>query len=239
MRIAIVDDVESERKELHQKVSAGLECHAISAEIFEYNSGEPFLTAAKQNKFALVFMDIYMGSENGIDISKKLRSFDKNCLIVLTTTSTEHALEGFRVRAFQYLVKPYTENELSEIIDEIVSRLPVPDKYLNVRVVGGTNRIRLCDILYAEHYKHCIHIHTVSGKTTVTRKTFSDFTAELNGDERFFVCNRGIIINLEHAKDYDGTAFTLDNKEKIAVSRNTAKNARAVFGDFLFKRGQL
>ena len=114
MRIAIVDDVESERKELHQKVSAGLECHAISAEIFEYNSGEPFLTAAKQNKFALVFMDIYMGSENGIDISKKLRSFDKNCLIVLTTTSTEHALEGFRVRAFQYLVKPYTENELSE-----------------------------------------------------------------------------------------------------------------------------
>ena len=114
MRIAIVDDVESERKELHQKVSAGLECHAISAEIFEYNSGEPFLTAAKQNKFALVFMDIYMGSENGIDISKKLWSFDKNCLIVLTTTSTEHALEGFRVRAFQYLVKPYTENELSE-----------------------------------------------------------------------------------------------------------------------------
>ena len=180
-----------------------------------------------------------MGSENGIDISKRLRSFDKNCLIVLTTTSTEHALEGFRVRAFQYLVKPYTENELSEIIDEIVSRLPVPDKYLNVRVVGGTDRIRLCDILYAEHYNHCIHIHTVSGKTTVTRKTFSDFTAGLNGDERFFVCNRGIIINLEHAKDYDGTAFTLDNKEKIAVSRNTAKNARAVFGDFLFKRGQL
>ena len=67
MRIAIVDDVESERKELHQKVSAGLECHAISAEIFEYNSGKPFLTAAKQNKFALVFMDIYMGSENGIE----------------------------------------------------------------------------------------------------------------------------------------------------------------------------
>ncbi len=57
---------------------------------------------------------------NGIDTAKELRRSDTDCLLIFTTTSTDHALEGFQVRALHYLVKPYSENDISALADEIV-----------------------------------------------------------------------------------------------------------------------
>ncbi len=54
-----------------------------------------------------------MSGANGIETAKELRDFDSDALLIFTTTSTDHALEGFRVRAMHYLVKPYEEKELS------------------------------------------------------------------------------------------------------------------------------
>lgn len=238
MRIAIVDDMAPERKELQERLSVQLFRHALDAQIFEYNSGEAFLAAAEKERFDLVFLDIYMSGMNGVDAARNLRTYDQDCILIFTTTSTDHALDGFRVRALHYLVKPYSDDELDELFDEIADRLPAPDKYLDVRIVGGTTRLRLREILYAEHFRHQIHIHTTDGKTTVTRQTFGDFTAGLDGDERFFLCSRGVIVNLEQAEDFDGTAFVLKNGHSIPVSRDNAKSARLAFGDFLFKRGR-
>ena len=56
-------------------------------------------------------------------------------------------------------------------------------------------------------------------------------------DWRFFLCSRGVLVNMEHAKDFDGTDFILKNGKRISVSRNLAKAARMAFGDFLFGRG--
>ena len=60
-----------------------------------------------------------MNGANGIDIAKELRRSDTDCLLIFTTTSTDHALEGFQVRALHYLVKPYSENDISALADEI------------------------------------------------------------------------------------------------------------------------
>lgn len=237
MRIAIVDDIPSERKELHDRILGQILRYALNAQIFEYEKGETFLTNAQNEHFDLVFLDVFMNGISGIETANKLRTFDKDCIIVLTTISTDYALDGFRVRAFQYLVKPYSDEELDNLFDEIIEKFPTPDKYLDVHIIGGTARIRFCEIIYAEHFKHQIHIHLSNGNTTITRKTFKDFTVELGGDERFFLCNRGVIINLEYAEDFNGTAFILKDGVTIPVSRDITKSARVAFGDFLFKRG--
>ncbi len=235
MRIAIVDDIASERDNLKARIDAQLARLSLEAGIFPFASGAGFLSAAGKKRFDLVFLDIYMGNENGVDTSKALRRFDTDCLIVFTTTSTDHALDGFRVRAFHYLVKPYTDADLAALFDEIVKRLPEADRYIEVDTPGGTVRLRLREILYAEHYQHQIYIHKADGRETVTRRTFREFTASLT-DGRFFLCSRGVLVNLEHAEDFDGTGFILKNGEKIPVSRDLAKAARQAFGDFLFGR---
>ena len=56
-------------------------------------------------------------------------------------------------------------------------------------------------------------------------------------DQRFYTCNRGVVINLEHAVDFDGVVFRLDDGMTVSVSRKLIKNARQVFFDFFFHRG--
>lgn len=239
MRIAIVDDIAQERKELRERLEKQLERRALLADIFEYESGESFLDAAKDQRFTVLFLDIYMKGMNGIETAKKLRSFDTDCLLVFTTTSTDHALDGFRVRAMHYLVKPYSEEELGSLTGEILRRIPPPDKYMDVKTGGGSVRLRFGDILYAEHFPHQMQVKTVGGRILTTRQTFGSFTAPLKEDERFFACSRGSIVNLEHAADFDGNRFLMEDGGMIGVSRDLQKSARQAFMDFLFKRGNI
>lgn len=235
MRIAIVDDIASERKYLKAELETQLARLSLDAVAFEFASGTDFLAAAEKERFDLVFLDIYMGNENGVDTAQALRRFDADCMLVFTTTSTDHALEGFRVRALHYLVKPCTEADLSALFDEIVKRLPSVDRYIEVNAADGPIRLRFGEILYAAHYQHQIHIYRSDGQETVTRQTFRDFSASL-ADERFFPCSRGVIVNMEYAEDFDGTDFILKNGKRVSVSRDLARAARMAFGDFLFAR---
>ena len=236
MRIAIVDDISEERTLLRNRLESQFSRRNVHVDIFEYENGETFLTSAKECPFTVVFLDIYMNGSNGIDTAKELRRSDTDCLLIFTTTSSDHALEGFQVRAMHYLVKPYTEDELSSLTDEILSRIPTPEKTLPLKVNGSEFQVPFKTIVHADHFSHMIHIHTTAKKELVIRQSFSSFTAPLKEDSRFFVCNRGTIINMEHAVDFDGTMFLLDDGSKIAVSRELSKLARQHFMDYLFQR---
>jgi len=237
MRIAIVEDIASERDALQKRVRAQLSRLALTAKVYPFAGGGDFLAAAQKERFQLVFLDIYMGGENGVDTARALRQFDTDCLLVFTTTSTDHALEGFRVRAFHYLVKPYSDAELDALFDEIARRLPSEDRYVAVNTLSGGMRLRFGEILYAAHYQHQVHIYRADGQEIVTRTTFRDFCACFADDTRFFLCSRGVLVNLEHAADFDGLDFILRNGMRVPVSRDLSKAARAAFGDFLFEQG--
>lgn len=233
MRIAIVDDLSGERRLLRDRLETALKRRNVRAEFFEYENGEDFINAAMQNRFSAAFLDIYMDGIDGVETAKRLRAFDVECLLVFTTTSTDHALQGFQVRAMDYLVKPFAEDEIDRLTGEMLARLPRPDTYLEIRINGSDIRLSCKSIVYAEHFAHMIHVHTAAQKTLITRRTFQDFIAPLRNDARFFICGRGVIANLEHAADFDGNAFIMDDGSRVVVSRDLAKTARQALMEFL------
>ena len=235
MRIAIVDDLSDERRLLRGRLENAFKRRNVRMEILEYENGEAFINAAMQDRFSAAFLDIYMDGIDGVETAKRLRAFNAECLLIFTTTSTEHALQGFQVRAMDYLVKPFTEADIDRLTEEMLARLPRPDMYLEIRINGSDIRLSCKSIVYAEHFAHMIHVHTTAGKTLITRRPFKDFIAPLQGDARFFICGRGVIANLEHASDFDGTAFIMDDGSRVVVSRDLAKTARQVFMEFLIE----
>ena len=236
MNIAIVDDLASDRLQLIGKLQTYMQQARIPFTLYEFDSGEAFLEAFSPGRFSIVFLDIYMSGANGIEIAKEFRKSNKDCLLIFTTTSSDHALEGFQVRAMHYLVKPYSENDISALADEILSRIPDSGKYIDVKVNGSNIQIPFRKIIYAEHFSHMIHIPTAGERELVTRQSFDSFITSLKMDPRFYQCNRGVVINLEHAVDFDGTGFRLDNGSNVPVSRKLLKNARQTFMEFLFQR---
>ena len=71
MRIAIVDDISEERTLLRNRLESQFSRRNVHVDIFEYENGETFLTAAKECPFTVVFLDIYMNGSNGIDTAKR------------------------------------------------------------------------------------------------------------------------------------------------------------------------
>ena len=149
-----------------------------------------------------------------MDAAKELRKTDTDCLLIFTTTSTDHALEGFQVRALHYLVKPFSEEELSGLLTEMLAKLPRPEPVLTVKVSGSDIRLRYRDIISAEHFAHRINIRTTAGKTLATR---------------------GVIVNLEHAADFRDAAFCMTDGSRVYVNQELLKPARQAFMEFLLQ----
>ena len=225
MRIAIMDDLVNERALLRNRLEQALNGRSVQTDICEYANGEAFIQAAEKQRFSAAFLDIYMPGANGIDTARALRA------------STDHALEGFQVRAMHYLVKPFTQKDIDSLTDEMLARIPQPDKYMDIKVSGSDIRLNYQSIVYAEHFSHMIHIHTPAKKTLITRLPFKSFIAPLCQDARFFVCGRGVIVNLEHAADFEDTAFIMDEGSRVFFSRELMKSARQAFMVFLLQRG--
>lgn len=238
MRIAIVDDLADERAWLKERLARQLALRGAEAELLAFDSGESFLAAEKKQRFTAAFLDIYMDGMSGMEAAKELRKTDASCLLVFTTTSADHALEGFQVRALHYLVKPFSESELSALLDEMLAKLPRPEPFLSVKVGGSDVRLFYRDMICAEHFAHMINIHTTAGKTLATRQSFKVFTEPLRKDARFFVCGRGVIVNLEHAADFQDAAFCMTDGSRVYVSQELRKSARQAFMEFLLQKGR-
>ena len=140
MRIAIVDDLAAELALLKDRLEQQLHRRNVQADILEYESGETFLEAARKAPFTAAFLDIYMDGMTGMEAAKKLRKTNTDCLLVFTTTSTDHALEGFQVRALHYLVKPFTEADIDALTDELLARIPQPDKYIKKIIIHAPDK---------------------------------------------------------------------------------------------------
>ena len=88
-------------------------------------------------------------------------------------------------------------------------------------------------------FAHMINIRTTAGKTLATRQSFKVFTEPLKKDARFFVCGRGVIVNLEHAADFQDAAFCMTDGSRVYVSQELSKPARQAFMEFLLQRGRI
>ena len=239
MRIAIVDDIARERTQLRTWLLGQFSRRGMELTTVEFENGQDFLAQARQEPFSAAFLDIYMTGATGMECARLLREFDSRCQLIFTTTSTDHALEGFQVRALHYLVKPFTEDALDHLTDELLSRIPHPDKYMELKVGGSDIRLSFQNIVYAEHFAHMIYIHTTAGKTLATRLSFKSFIEPLRTEPCFFVCGRGSIINLEHAVDFADAAFLMDDGNQVFVSQEQLKSARQTFMEYLLQRREL
>ena len=235
MRIAVVDDNAADRAWLAEQMEALLSRRRMEGSVVSFSGGERFLAQARRERFDLAFLDIYMEGTDGLKAARLLREFDRECLLVFSTSSPDHALEGYRVRASQYLVKPYRAAELEEIFDHLGRLLPAQEKYIELRAGRQAVRVRLRDILWAEHFRHRICIHLDGGGEVASRLTFGAFAALLSGEDRFFICGRGVLVNLDHAADFDGRAFRLEGGGSVPVTRDLSGAARTAFGDRLFQ----
>lgn len=106
MHIAIVDDLESDRRSLGDLLERYFESVGMNLAMDVYESGEAFLQRTTDSEYDLVFLDIFMKELTGMEVARQMAADGSRCPVIFLTTSMDYALEGYEVGAFRYLLKP-------------------------------------------------------------------------------------------------------------------------------------
>lgn len=191
-----------------------------------YESGDAFLTAFPSKNYQVVFLDICMEGTNGIETARILRRADPDLLLVFVTSSPEYVWDAFPVHPFDYLLKPYREEKLFQLADELRRVLFRAEPELEVRIARQQVHLPLRKIQYAMAQNHYVRIVSDDGECR-TVSTFSQVEQLLRAQENFLVCNRGVILNMDKVlrldcdcfEMLDGTCLPVRQKDKNTLFR--------------------
>lgn len=231
MRIAVCDD---DPKEQEQFVNALQEWDPTrNAE--KFLNGASLLEAAKTlPRFDIVFLDIYLPGENGIDIARTLQKISPETGIAFVTTSREHAVDAFSLYALHYLVKPVTKNGVVEAFRRLTELRTRQRKKITFPVGADRYTVFLDQICLLESDNHTVNISLADGRRLKVRMSFSEMEKRMDGS--FLRINRGIVVNMDYIVQMKTDVCVLrdGNRLPIAVRQSTA--IRAAYDDYVFDR---
>ena len=202
MQIAICDDEVSMVQILEEKIKKLLP----DAVIDKYLSGDELI--ASGSKPDILFLDIQMPGMDGMETAKMLRQDNENMILIFVTAAEEYVFQAFDVGAFHYLVKPFSDEKLKEVVTKAVhnikrsSRLEKDEKYIMVQTAGSHIKIFLRDIVYAEVYNRKVIIHTRS--TDIEYYGKLQELSDMAGTD-FFRTHRAYLVHFKYVEKYDAT----------------------------------
>ncbi len=170
------------------------------------------------NKFPsdLLFLDINMPQLNGIEFYKSLK---QNTMVIFTTTSAEHAIEGFNLNAVDYLLKPYTRERFLQAVNkarefynyQANSSKSQEDNFFFVRADYSLVKISIPNILYIEALDDYLKIHIQNEKTVVARMTMKGILEKLPSRD-FIRVHRSFIVPLSRVKSVRNKMISVENQ---------------------------
>lgn len=230
IRIAICEDEKEQQELLKNYIEKILEGLSIKYSLDIFNSGEELLEKYSKD-MDLILLDIQLGEINGMDTARKIRILDNNVEIIFITSLIEYALEGYKVRAYRYLVKPVKYEDIKENIINIIKEVEIKNKYIIIKKQGNQIKLDINEITYIEVQKETITIHTLNEVYKISG-TMSNIEKEIDCS-RFFRCHKSFLVNLEHIKIIKQYVAILENNEEVPVSRYRFKETKDKFFDLI------
>ena len=161
----------------------------------------------QQGGVDLAILDIQMPELSGIEIARA--ADEMGVRVMFITAYREYALDGFRVHAADYLLKPVSRNEFAEAIDRICSRQSAPVQYLTVRSDYRQLRLPFNEILYVEGLKDYVKIYvTGRERPVITQMSLKAVEQALPADE-FVRIHRSFVVAKARVTAYDRTSVTV------------------------------
>ena len=200
MLIYLCDDSEIDTLRLKHYLRKYADERKLSFEFNVFVSGESLLAAYNEKgpKPDLIFLDIFLPGQNGVDVARQLRESKYSGGIVFTTSSMEHAMDSYEVNALYYLQKPYDRVHFENAMARCDSILEKARPHFSFTLKKKEIAVPFEDIIFFETApSHMITLHTVNDTYTFPY-TLSQVMQFFRGINKFLQIGRGYIINIDH-----------------------------------------
>ena len=190
------------------------------------NSGIEALSILNKENIQLLFIDINMPDLNGMELVKALQI---KPFIVFTTAYAEFAVEGFKVSALDYLLKPigYTDflkaaNKAQMAMEQQQKTMPISTAnaidHIFVKADYKLMRINLSEIKFIESMHEYVRIHLISEQPIMSLMSLKAIE-EMLPIQQFMRVHRSFIVNLSQVKIVEKNRIVFD-KTYIPISDN-------------------
>ncbi len=176
------------------------------------------------NSIDLMFVDINMPDLNGMDFVKTLINPP---LVIFTTAYSEYAIEGFKVDALDYILKPIGYNDFLRAAEKAKERLKLigatavkvdsNEKFLFIKSEYKILRVNLSEIKYIEGMREYIRIHLQSEKPIMSLMSLKKMEEHLP-NTNFMRVHRSYIVNLDKVSTIERNRIVFDGDVYIPIS---------------------
>lgn len=214
MKIAICDDEKIMQEYLKEEIDSYFQ--SMDVLTLCYSSGEELLADYEKQQYDMVFLDIEMKGLNGLQVAKLLHAWKKDLPIVMVTTHTELAMEGYEVQAFRFLAKPVKREKLYAALMTMEERM-YEDEKIQIVSDGLQRYIPCTSVCFIKCENVYLNIVTIN-ENYLIRKKLKEFMEELP-KELFFQVHRSYVVNLNFVESFDGANVYMKGGMKIPVSK--------------------
>ena len=182
----------------------------------------------------LIFVDINMPDLSGVEF---VRSLVDRPMVIFTTAYSEYAVEGFKLDAVDYLLKPFSFADFSRSAGKANSlyelrhnqragepeatpeALPKDKEYISVKADYKVSLVKISNIVYLESEGEYVRMHLDDGTTITTLFRLKNMEAALPSD-MFMRVHRSYIVNLRTIKAYVKGRIFLNDTEYVPIGEN-------------------
>ncbi len=188
-----------------------------------YSSAVEALQALNSTKIDLIFLDIQMPDLTGIELARVLEKSDNSSRIIFTTAYNHFALEGYKVDALDYLLKPFNYEEFLRAANkgkayfELKNQAAMPanvhqqDEYIFLKVEYQMVKVILRSILFIEGLKDYVKVHIENEQRQILTLTSLKSLEDRLPSGRFMRVHRSYIVNLDQINAVTRNSIVINN----------------------------
>ncbi|HHG85227.1 MAG TPA: response regulator transcription factor [Bacteroidetes bacterium] len=186
----------------------------------------------REYKPDLLFLDIDLGKgQSGFDVVRQIEDTNYMPKVIFTTGYQQFAIRAVQVQAFDYLLKPVGEDDISQLVIRLnkadkAPQMPSPlGSGIVVNISDAIYRLNLDDIIYFEGNGNYTNIHLKGReKSILSSATLNSFESEVAKiSNLFFRTHKSYLINLNEIDRLEkkalGKVLVLKNGHRVSISR--------------------
>lgn len=188
--------------------------------LYTFNSEELLKRTILEGQFFdVVFLDVELEKNNGVEVGKWIRESCKNerTEIVYISAYERYSMNLFYTRPFDFILKPLTKQNLYCIWNRLFDIRLKSEKIFKYTIYGINYKEKIGKILYFRSNLRKIEMFTVVGKEEFVGKI--DILEKQEVLESFIRVHQSYLVNPNYIERQDGKVVLLKNGEEIPISR--------------------
>ena len=229
INIAVCDDEVQICSNVENMLISIFSHRVIEYEIDIFYSGETLCEEMKKTKYDLIFLDIELPKMNGVEIGKYIREVknDNITQIVYISSKQEYAMELFKVRPIDFLVKPLNAKMIGNVIDVYMNLNGAKDDIFHYKKGYSSHKVEIFKIMYFVRNNRKVSMFTADGEDTFY-ESLEDIYERVKKYGFLFI-HKSYIVNYRFIQTMRYDHVVMTNNEEFSISQSRRKIIRDMY----------